>query len=116
MPTAAAPDPPPAPERPGGTYLAECFWPGVSETELAAAASRVARDDAAQCLEVILIPRDEIVLCLYRAPTAVAVTDAIRRAGFPAERIVESVRIRPEAAHAIASPDSRPSPTERTQR
>jgi hypothetical protein len=96
MPTDAAPDPPHTPEPPGATYLAECFWPGVNETELAAAARRVGHDNPAECLELILIPRDEIVLCLYRAPTAVAVTDAIRRAGFPAERIVESVRIRPD--------------------
>jgi hypothetical protein len=82
-------------EPPHSTYLAECFWPGVSATELAAAAGRIGRDHPAECLELILIPRDEIVLCLYRAPTAVAVSDAIRAAGFPAERIVESVRIRP---------------------
>ena len=95
MPTDAAAIPPPAPEPARGTYLAECFWPGVSETELAAAAKRVGRDNPAECLELILIPRDEIVLCLYRAPTAIAVAVASRRAGFPAERIVESVCIRP---------------------
>ena len=87
---------PPAP--PVATYVAECFWPGVTESDLAAATRRLSQDDAAECLELILIPRDEIVLCLYRAPTPIAVTDAVRRAGFPAERIVESVRIAPHPA------------------
>ena len=96
MPADPAPDPPPASPPTGGTYLAECFWPGVTEGELEAAARRIGRDHPAECLELILIPRDEIVLCLYRASTALAVTDAIRTAGFPAERIVESVRIRPD--------------------
>jgi hypothetical protein len=101
MPTASPPDQPHTPEPPVATYLAECFWPGVNETELAAAVRRIGRDNPAECLELILIPRDEIVLCLYRASTAVAVTDAIRRAGFPAERIVESVRIQPAASRSL---------------
>jgi uncharacterized protein DUF4242 len=77
------------------TYLAECFWPGVSEAKLAAAAGRTAHDRTATCLEVILIPADEIVLCLFQAPSQSAVTTASRRAGLPSERVVESLRIRP---------------------
>src|SRR5690349_12129768 len=96
MPADLRPNAPHTPEPTPSTYLAECFWPGVDEDELAAAARRLGRNHPAECIELILIPRDEIVLCLYQAPTAVAVTDAIRAAGFPAERIVESVRIRPD--------------------
>jgi WD40 repeat protein len=45
-----------------GLYLAESYWPGVSEPKLLTAARRVVDDSAASCLE--LVPADEIVLCL----------------------------------------------------
>jgi hypothetical protein len=95
-PRRAPPAEPSGQARPSGTvFVAECFWPGVSETKLAAVAERAARDTGVACLELILIPADEIVLGLFRAPTAGAADDAARRAGLPAERIVASVRIRP---------------------
>lgn len=77
------------------TYLVECYWPGVSETKLAEAVERAAGETAARCVESILIPADEIVLCLFEARSAGAVRDATRRARLPSERIVESVRIQP---------------------
>jgi hypothetical protein len=78
------------------TYLAECFWPGVTETQLVTAAEHARGTHHATWLELIAIPADEIVLWLYRAAAPVAVADAARHAGFPAERIVESIRIRPD--------------------
>jgi Protein of unknown function (DUF4242) len=77
------------------TYLAECFWPGVTEAKLAAAAERVADDRSVTCQQLIFIPADEIVLCLFQAPSEAAINEAARRAGLPSERIVESIRIRP---------------------
>jgi hypothetical protein len=75
--------------REGATYLAECYWPGVTAARLAAAAARAADDVEATCTELILIPDDEIVLALFQASSAAAVTHASRRAGLPAERIVQ---------------------------
>jgi hypothetical protein len=86
-----------------GTYLAECFWPGVTTAQLADAAERAARDGNASCLELILLPADEIVLGLYLAPSPAAVTEASRRAGLPAERVVRSVHIKPTDPRGTAS-------------
>ena len=76
-------------------HLVECYWPGVTETKLAAAADRAADGRRASCVELLLIPADEIVLCLYRAASAAVVGDASRRAGLPTERIVRAVCIKP---------------------
>jgi len=86
-----------------GTYLAECFWPGVTTAQLADAAERATRIGGASCLELILVPADDIVLGLYLAPSPAAVTEASRRAGLPAERIVRSVHIRPTDPHWTAT-------------
>jgi hypothetical protein len=77
------------------TYLAECFWPDVSAHKLALAAHEIAAASGAACLELILVPADEIVLALFRAPSPAAVTAASRRAGLPSERVIEAVRIAP---------------------
>jgi hypothetical protein len=93
----------PAARCPHATYLAECFWPGVTETKLAAAAERVADDRSVICQQLILIPADEIVLCLFQAPCEAAINEAARRAGLPSERIVESIRIRPRRRRRSAA-------------
>jgi Protein of unknown function (DUF4242) len=74
----------------------ECFWPGVEEASLAEAIERTTRDPAAQCFDSILIPADEIVLCLFEGVSEQAVRDASRRAGLPSERVVECVQLVPE--------------------
>jgi hypothetical protein len=114
------------------TYLVECFWPGVSETTLVAATER-ARKAALELqregqqiayLDSILIPVDEIVFCLFDAPSVTAVRDVSRRAALPFERIVESVRVRAGAAPADAErhppaigvgPSSESLPSDRTE-
>jgi hypothetical protein len=78
------------------TYLAECFWPGVTAARVAEAAARAAEDAEATCIELILIHGDEIVLGLFQASSAADVTQACRRAGLPAERIVKSLHVRPD--------------------
>ena len=77
------------------TYLVECFWPGVREANLREAIERTAQDPAAQCLDAILIPADEIVLCLFEGTSEQVVRDASRRAGLPSERVVECVQLAP---------------------
>lgn len=76
------------------TYLVECYWPGVTEADLAAALARP-EDEGAHCLESILVPEDEIVLCVYEGPSEEAVRQASRRSGLPSERITESIRLDP---------------------
>jgi hypothetical protein len=86
----------PTPQQPGWTtYLAECFWPDVSAHKLALAAREVVAARGASCLELILVPTDEIVLALFQAPSPGPVSAASRRAGLPSERVVEAVRIAP---------------------
>ena len=79
---------------PQQTYMVECFWPGVTTADFRAAAERVAPDDAATCLDLILIPADEILLLLFQADSRAAVRDASRRAGLRADRVIETLRIR----------------------
>ena len=85
-------------------YLVECFWPGVSESRVARAVRQLAALDtgraAVTCADTILVPDDEIVLCVFEGRSTEAVRVSAERAGLPAERIVACVqvptRIRPE--------------------
>jgi hypothetical protein len=83
----------------GVEYVAECFWPGVGETELSALDER-ARASADSLLEQgrsvrylgsLLMRTDEVVLCLF-AGDADAVRAAAERAHVPFERIVVAER------------------------
>lgn len=82
------------------SYLVECFWPGVSSEQAAAAARRAQRaarglrrhGRAAHFLGSILIPDDEMVFCLFEGSEA-DVRTASEQAGVPFERVLESVRI-----------------------
>ncbi len=76
-------------------YLVECFWPTVTQAKVLAASERAAADSSATCVDVVIVVEDEIVLCLFEAPSEQAAWDAATRAGLPCERIVESVRITP---------------------
>jgi hypothetical protein len=70
------------------TYLVECYRPGVSEPEFAAALDGL--DPAEACwLDAILVSTDEIVLCVIEGSSARAISGAASRAGQPSKRIVE---------------------------
>jgi hypothetical protein len=83
------------------TYLAECFWPGVSKAVLEELDARVRQETAATLggrEEVsyegsILVPEDEVVLCLFGGCSAEAVRALAERADVPFTRIVESTTI-----------------------
>ena len=83
------------------TYLVECYWPGVSEPQLLDAIARTGTegetvtDDCVRLVDSVLIPTDEIVLCVFEGSSEGAVRAAAQRAGLPAERVVESVRVSP---------------------
>ncbi|HVE25417.1 MAG TPA: nickel-binding protein [Sporichthya sp.] len=82
------------------SYLVECYWPGVSEEKLAAAAERVraaASELSRHGREVrfvgsILVPADETVFCLFDG-----LEDDVRtvseHAGVPFERVLASLLI-----------------------
>jgi hypothetical protein len=79
------------------SFVAECFWPGVEESDLAALDRRVqavvgdaaGRPGRVRYLGSILMRQDEVVLCQFEG-TAEAVRDAAERAAVPFERILET--------------------------
>jgi len=76
------------------TFVAECFWPGVSEADVEALERRVRAategdDDAVRYLGSILMRDDEVVLCQFEGE-ADAVRRTAERAGVPFERILET--------------------------
>jgi hypothetical protein len=80
------------------SYLAECFWPGVSDVDRKALDSRAAeaaiassgRGAQVRYRGSVLIPHDEVVFCFFDGPSAAAVEATARRASVPFARIVES--------------------------
>jgi len=79
------------------TYFVECYWPGVSEAQLEDAIDRLTAehegDEDVTWIDSTLIPADEIVLCVFEAPSEAAVRATASRAGLPSERIVKCVRV-----------------------
>ncbi len=75
-------------------YAAKCYWPGVSRRQLENAAARVATASRAQTavtyLGSILFEDDELVLCLFDAPSPAAVWRTSERARIPCERVMPS--------------------------
>ncbi|HEY2777190.1 MAG TPA: hypothetical protein VGI77_04750 [Gaiellaceae bacterium] len=75
-------------------FIAECFWPDVSEADLEALDVRVAQ--AVTGLDVrylgsILLREDEVVLCQFDGP-ADTVRAVAERAQVPFERILHAAR------------------------
>jgi hypothetical protein len=77
---------------------AKCYWPGVTERAVALAAGRGAAEaeavsregSAVGYLGSILFRDDELVLCLFVAPSSAAVRRVAERAGIPCERVMNS--------------------------
>ena len=85
-------------------YLAECYWPGVTEDELERASRRV-REAAAELTRAgtavglrssWLVAHDEVAFLLFEAVSADAVREASERARLPFERIVQTTELTPE--------------------
>jgi hypothetical protein len=82
------------------SFMAECFWPGVTEQEVENAGARSGRaaqkassaGDSARYLGSILVPTDEIAFFLFEATSLEAATELNRRAEIPFERILAVVR------------------------
>ena len=100
-------------------YAAKCYWPGINETEfepIAARATQNSSHDArhgARYLGSLMFTDDELVLCMFEAPSPSAVKRASERAGIPCERVMNSIwlgatvrRLRPSVRGGAA--ESRP--------
>jgi hypothetical protein len=82
-------------------YAAKCYWPGVSERELArvtARASGSVEETGAAYVGSLLFSDDELVLCLFEAPSPAAVKRASEDVGIPCERVMDSVWLGPNHA------------------
>jgi hypothetical protein len=84
-----------------GTYLVECFWPGVTASALADAGIRAVaaahelstpgRD--VRFLGSLLVPADETVFCRFAAGCVADVERASTLARLPFARILESIEL-----------------------
>jgi hypothetical protein len=77
-------------------FTVKCFWPGVTEATLRAAAARVDAEDAV-FRGAYLLTRDDVVLALFDGESAAAARRAGERAGMPCERVIETVWIAPSS-------------------
>jgi hypothetical protein len=83
-----------------GSYLVECYWPGVSVQKLALSVERARaaarelrrRGRQVEFVGTILVPADETVFCLFDGVEA-DVRSVSSQAGVPFERVLESLRI-----------------------
>lgn len=80
------------------SYLAECFWPGVTQAQVQKVDGNAARSADASAdgeqdvryLGSVLLAEDEVVLCFFQAHSAEAVEAVATDARIPYARIVES--------------------------
>jgi hypothetical protein len=78
------------------SFIAECFWPDVSEADLDALDRRVTAAAAeldVRYLGSILLRDDEVVLCHFDGP-AESVRAVAERARVPFERILQATSTR----------------------
>jgi hypothetical protein len=82
-------------------YAAKCYWPGVNDTEFEVTAARATENSSrdahhgAKYLGALLFRNDELVLCMFEAPSPLAVKRAGERAGVPCERVMDSIWLGP---------------------
>jgi hypothetical protein len=74
-------------------YAAKCFWPEVADNELDQVAERAHAEVRSERSEVaylgsICFPSDDLVLCLFEAPSPAAVKRASEQLGIPCERVM----------------------------
>ena len=78
------------------SFIAECFWPDVSEADLDALDQRVEQASKELSAHVrylgsILLREDEVVLCRFEG-TAEDVRDVAERAEVPFDRLLTAAR------------------------
>ena len=86
-------------DAPPTTYAAKCYWPGITDRDLASATRRAQAQATAasqtgvavEYLGTIFFPDDDLVLCLLAAPSRAEVARISERAGLPCERVMHSI-------------------------
>jgi hypothetical protein len=73
-------------------YASKCYWPGVSEDEVANAARRAGTG----CLGTVFFPLDDLVLSFFSAASPGEARRASERAGMPCERVMQAVWLEPQ--------------------
>jgi hypothetical protein len=83
-----------------GTFVVECYWPGISEERVRETLSRLAPSpdqgdlaDAVHSFGCILVPSDGMVLFLFRGASQDLVRSRSETAEVPFDRSVESIYI-----------------------
>jgi hypothetical protein len=81
-------------------YFVESYWPGVDERLLRRVGERLASGRSGQAGAVtwlisILVPEDEIVLCLAVGSSPEVIRASAQEAGMPTERIIRCVYVAP---------------------
>jgi hypothetical protein len=78
-------------------YAAKCYWPDVSQADLERVAARAAHADRSDVAYrgSLLFGADDLVLCLFDAPSRAAVKRASERLGIPCERVMDSTWVGP---------------------
>ena len=91
-------------DAPGGPtlFLAECYWPGVTEQDVRAAVDRIDRADVdhgrqLRGLSCLLMLEDGVVFFLYEAGSPDDVRTVHRSVGVEPDRIVAAIEIREDA-------------------
>jgi hypothetical protein len=85
-------------------YTAKCFWPGLDEHQLDQATGRLLRNTrrGRVCyLGSILFPDEELILCLFDAPSRAAVKQASEQAGLPCERVMKAAWLASPSTSAL---------------
>jgi hypothetical protein len=73
-------------------YAAKCYWPGVSENDVARVGPHApGPHGGVSYLGSLLFAEDNLVLCLFEGPSRAAVMRASELAGIPCERVMDSV-------------------------
>lgn len=76
------------------TFLVECYWPGLTQARAEKAAARLAAGGPEIAFRsAIVVPADEVVLCLFEADSAAGVPELCRRAGLPCDRILQVTQL-----------------------
>ena len=88
------------------SFMAECFWPGVTPQKVADAGERARQatnalspdERSARYLGSILVPTDEIALFLLETVSLDVATELAKQAEIPSERLLEIVRLIPPSS------------------
>jgi hypothetical protein len=83
------------------TFMAECFWPGVTVEKVADVGERIRQAACAigpsarsgHYIGSILVPTDEIAFCLFEAPSKATAAQLNKQAGIPSERVLQIVHL-----------------------